>query len=205
MSSKWVEREPPYIIYKVIDETNHKTVYVGLTRRTLRARLQGHSDHTDSPINELIKEKGKQNFSIVAIDYAKDKIDGWEKEEFWTRFLLKKRCPLYNRDYGKTPGPITRKNFSLGQKGKHHSAEQKAKQSKANKGRFMGIEHLRSKCVKCIETGVVYGSISEASRMTGAGISNIAYVCKGRLKSSGGYHWCYATREEYFLCQQNLG
>ena len=59
--SKWTERLPPYTIYKVIDNTNQNTVYVGLTKRTLQARLQAHSDHTDSPINELIKEKGKQN------------------------------------------------------------------------------------------------------------------------------------------------
>ena len=203
--SKWTERLPPYTIYKVIDNTNQNTVYVGLTKRTLQARLQAHSDHTDSPINELIKEKGKQNFSIVAIDYAQDKIDGWEKEEFWTRFLLTIGCPLLNKDYGKTPGPITRKNFSLGQKGKHFTAGPRAKLSKANKGRFMGIEHLRSICVRCIETGAVYGSISEAGRMVGVNLSAIAAVCKGKRQRAKGYHWCYATREEYFLCHQYLG
>lgn len=201
--SKWPEQErnPPFTIYKVVDNTNHATVYVGLTRRTLKDRLQGHSDHVDSPINQLIKSKGKQNFSIIPIDYAKNKLEGWEKEEFWTLFLLENGCKLYNKDYGKSLGPATKKKLSISHKGKCLSEEQKEKISKANKGRFMGIEHLRSKCVKCIETGVVYGSISEAGRKVGASISAIAHVCKGERKRAKGYHWRYATRKEYSLCQ----
>ena len=47
-----------------------------------------------------------------------------------------------------------------------------------------------SKCVRCIETGIVYPSIREARRQTGA--MNIFYCCIGRRNTSNGYHWEYA-------------
>ena len=47
----------------------------------------------------------------------------------------------------------------------------------------------RSKPVMCIETGIVYPSINEASRKTGANRQTIADVCNKKLKTAGGYHW----------------
>ena len=51
----------------------------------------------------------------------------------------------------------------------------------------------RVKPVRCIETGVEYPSVSEASRQTG--ISHIHQVCKGDRKTAGGYHWEYIRKE----------
>lgn len=52
-----------------------------------------------------------------------------------------------------------------------------------------------SKPVMCIETGIVYPSINEASRQTGADRNTIADVCKGKLKTARGYHWKYKDGE----------
>lgn len=51
-----------------------------------------------------------------------------------------------------------------------------------------------SKPVMCIETGVIYPSINEANRKTGADRNTIADVCKGKLKTAGGYHWKFLKR-----------
>ena len=45
--------------------------------------------------------------------------------------------------------------------------------------------------VLCIETNIIYPSINEAIRKTGA--TNIFYCCIGKRKTAGGYHWKYAT------------
>lgn len=45
--------------------------------------------------------------------------------------------------------------------------------------------------VLCVETNVIYPSISEAQRQTNA--KNIHYCCVGKRNTSGGYHWRYAT------------
>lgn len=46
-----------------------------------------------------------------------------------------------------------------------------------------------SKRVECIELGKIFNSLAEAKRETGA--NNIHAVCKGRIKTSGGFHWRY--------------
>lgn len=52
-------------------------------------------------------------------------------------------------------------------------------------------EHQHCKKVICVETNVVYISLSEAARQTGIPLGNISYCCSGRLKSAGGYTWRY--------------
>lgn len=47
--------------------------------------------------------------------------------------------------------------------------------------------------VRCVETGVVYPGVSIAARETGTSCSNITACCKGRRKSTGGFHWEYAS------------
>lgn len=43
--------------------------------------------------------------------------------------------------------------------------------------------------IVCIETGVVYPSMGEASRRTGIARQSISSCCNDKLKSAGGYHW----------------
>ena len=43
--------------------------------------------------------------------------------------------------------------------------------------------------VRCIETGEIFTSISDAEREKGG--RSISRVCKGSRKTSGGYHWEY--------------
>lgn len=55
-------------------------------------------------------------------------------------------------------------------------------------------ERLRKKLckrVKCVETGVVYGSLISASKATGVNIGNLSSVCHNRVgyETTGGYHW----------------
>ena len=48
-----------------------------------------------------------------------------------------------------------------------------------------------SKKVRCIETGVIYESLTEASRQTSIAVSNISECCNGKRKTAGGFHWEY--------------
>ena len=47
----------------------------------------------------------------------------------------------------------------------------------------------RCKKVRCIETGVIYESISDAARQTGICRQNIGKCCNGKIKTAGGFHW----------------
>ena len=45
------------------------------------------------------------------------------------------------------------------------------------------------KPVRCIETGIVYRSLTEAGRQTGAERSSISNCCQGKQKTTAGFHW----------------
>lgn len=54
------------------------------------------------------------------------------------------------------------------------------------------LNTLRKK-VLCVETNIIYISISHAAKATGLYVQNICRCCKGKLKQTGGYHWQYAN------------
>ena len=76
-----------------------------------------------------------------------------------------------------------------------------------NKGRPWTAEE-KAKCggkqVRCVETGKVYRTIHEANKDTGANIGRICACCKGKAKTTGGYHWEYlqVTAEETILTEE---
>lgn len=49
--------------------------------------------------------------------------------------------------------------------------------------------------VKCIETDKVYSSCYEASRENNCWHTKIVACCKGKRKTTGGYHWEYAEEQ----------
>lgn len=63
---------------------------------------------------------------------------------------------------------------------------------KANKTSFKkGEIHSVTKKVMCIETGIIYNTINEASRKLNINATCIINVCKGKQNTAGGYHWKY--------------
>lgn len=51
--------------------------------------------------------------------------------------------------------------------------------------------------VVCIETGEIFSSQKEAGESKDIySLRHICECCKGKLKTCGGYHWRYATKEE---------
>ena len=56
----------------------------------------------------------------------------------------------------------------------------------------------QTKPIKCIETGIIYKSLTEASKSTGLSMGNISSVCNNRVgyKTTGGYHWEYIKPEK---------
>lgn len=49
----------------------------------------------------------------------------------------------------------------------------------------------RKKKVVCVETGECFDSMKEAAEKYGLFYNSISACCKGRLKTTGGYHWKY--------------
>ena len=65
-------------------------------------------------------------------------------------------------------------------------------QKTKNKIKDFNIETGKPKRkVRCIETGIVFESINEASRHYNINQSNLIKCLKGRKETCGGYHWEY--------------
>ena len=77
-------------------------------------------------------------------------------------------------------------------KGKHRTEETKIKISNALKGKKA---HNALK-VLCVETGIIYDNMHIASEKTNTYISGICNCCKGKLKTTNGFHWKYYNEEK---------
>lgn len=56
-----------------------------------------------------------------------------------------------------------------------------------------GSSSPQARKVRCIETGEVYATVTEAAKATGALDGKISSVCKGKRKSAGDYKWEYVV------------
>lgn len=107
-----------------------------------------------------------------------------------------------NPFYGKTHSLETRKKISeihKGKipcnKGKHHSEETKKKIGEKSKNR-------NNKKVICIETQIIYNSITEAGIKNNINPTYIGSCANYKLKTVNGYHWSFydeAQKEKYTL------
>ena len=89
-----------------------------------------------------------------------------------------------------------RKNLSESLKGRMFTPEHRAKISKAKSGlATSGKNNSHPRAVLCVETGVVFETIKDAGEFKGGSSKNIIACCRGRLKTSGGYHWRYVNKE----------
>lgn len=92
--------------------------------------------------------------------------------------------------------------WNKGQKGvQHYSSETRLKMSESHKGTNHSAETRKkigesnAKAIICVETGILYSSITEASKSIGVTIGAISCVLRGKSKTSGGYHWKYAEEQ----------
>ena len=69
--------------------------------------------------------------------------------------------------------------------GKPHTEEAKRKMSENKKGKYTGENSPVSRKVKCITTGEIFNSLSEASKLYNINASNLCNCCKGIRKSAG--------------------
>ena len=81
--------------------------------------------------------------------------------------------------------------------GKHLPDEMKKKIGDANRGRKRTAEERQkiSKRVICIETNVIYPSITEAANDYGVTIYAISRALRGKAETSCGKHWKYCEEE----------
>lgn len=104
-----------------------------------------------------------------------------------------KASPRYGKPgamLGKKMTEEAKRKISIANTGRSHPVSESAKEKLRIKN--SGANNKNSIRVLCVETGVVYASSGEASRMTGCHQGHISECCNGTHQTTGGYHWRYA-------------
>lgn len=71
------------------------------------------------------------------------------------------------------------------------SEKQARKMSEAWNVKNSLVRQLHEKSVRCIETGVIYDSVTKAARVIGCSRTNIYSCLHGRSKTAKKLHWEY--------------
>ena len=163
------------VIYKITNLLNGK-VYVGQSQRPIKDRIRGHlsaANHFErfnsNGITYAIHNYGWENFKIEILEVCNSQSELNEREKFWIEKLNSKVPNGYNLTDGGAGalGSISRKGkhlsaehrakISASEKGKVISAETKAKLSKANIGKKASAETRK-------KLSIVHSNISDATR-----------------------------------------
>jgi group I intron endonuclease len=184
-------------IYKITNLING-SYYIGKTSKSSEYRFEEHKADSKKAKNKhrhlyrAFNKYGVDNFIVETIATCIDNDDAIELEKFYIKFTNSYKD---NRHYNMSPG-------GDGGSGKC-SDETKAKIGKANSGRIFS-EATREKMskssyrhpascrpVRCIDTDEVFETVNSACDKYGLHRSNIAKVCQGKLKTTGGFRWAY--------------
>lgn len=186
-------------IYKHTNLINGKS-YIGQTsQEDLNKRWSdGHGyyakrrNKNNTIFWNAIQKYGWENFSHELLeDGIKTLEEANKREAYWISyyhtFVEDPNCWGYN--------------MTAGGSGVSHTVSESTKQkiSKSLTGHVMTDEHkakinltLKRKSIICIETEIIYESVSEAARQTGIKRENIKTALNGKRQSAGGYHWAKA-------------
>jgi hypothetical protein len=66
---------------------------------------------------------------------------------------------------------------------------QAQKNNKVAQASLIASRELKKKQILCVDTGVIFNSLSEASEKTEISFQNISKVCKKQRQKAGGYRW----------------
>ena len=189
-----------YVVYK--HTTPSGKVYIGITGQKPEKRWKnGNGYKNNEHFYRAILKYGWENIKHEIVCTGLSRWQACRVEQSLIKYFDSTNPDKgYNHSIGGECGKLgahpsaeTRQKLSESLKGqnygKHLSAETRRKISEARKGKA-------AKAVICVETGILYGSGTEAAESIGVTQRAISNVLCGVTKTSGGYHWEYAGGEQ---------
>lgn len=149
----------------------------------------------------LYRDAGKAEYNICAGGNIPPTLQDFDLEK---QIEIKKKLSKSHKEAMNRPEVIEK--CKLSHLGKRISDEQKRKLSESGKGkntwskgkclseetkRKIKENNGKSKKVYCVELNLIFNSIRQASSKLKLDSGSITRCCKGRLKTTGNYHWRY--------------
>lgn len=182
-----------YIVYMHVNKFDGKK-YVGITHHQNPEKrwINGKGYFRNQYFSRAINKYGWDNFEHIIIAHGLSRSEACSIERMMIQSLQ-----IQDKRFG----------YNITDGGEHFNHSEKSKilmsQNRKGKGlhefseehrRNMSLHHgggTEPKKVICIETGVIYKSINDASRSIGKNKKLISNVCRGvpHFNTAGGYHW----------------
>lgn len=169
----------------------------------LHRRFSQHAANSNKyPLGKAIRKYGKESFEVTVLARANNQEELANREQYYIK-LFNTLAPYgYNLTTG---GDLfrhteeTKKKIGAASKGNKYALGKRYKKSPFTKEHKRNISLAKKgvpiknncKLVKCIETGVIYRSTSEAARQLNLQQSKICCVALGQRKMHGGFHFEY--------------
>lgn len=174
--------------------------YVGQTSNFYNRMREYKRNNFNYYMKEDVERNGIENFDIEILEKIEDISNEdflTEREQYWMDYYqsydLEKGYNIFdvagNVCYLKRSDTIKERfcGEGNGMYGKHHSDETKRKIAESKIGKTHAPTHFKR--VRCVETGKIYNSQSEAAQEYGITQAAISAVCKGKNKTAKKMHW----------------
>lgn len=224
-----MEQERNYTVYMHVNKINNKK-YIGLTKDIKRRWSCNGAEYRKQYLGKAIEKYGWENFEhvilyqglsrneacqkeIEMISYynTSDKNLGynispggedghnnlWNDEEYRYKQISERKARWQNADY--------KERHANSMKQAMEKEEYKEKQSKKTKERWKdGYFDYFCKPVICLETGIIYKSLYDASEQTNTCRQDIGLCCNKKQKTANGYHWIFYEGQNFSEYERNL-
>lgn len=201
---QWRKKEK-HIVYITLNMINMK-MYVGVHSCV---DLDDGYLGSGTLLKKAIKKYGKENFRREILYVFDNKQDAYSKEAEIVKEFIVDSEEFYNLTKGGRCLSMTwdirekisqsKKGQNIGDKnpmyGKVHTEESKKKMS--NRKYSTGKENVKSKKVRCVETGEIFDSTKEAGASLGKNGNSISRVCRGERKTAFGYKWEFVENKSF--------
>lgn len=213
-----------YVVYCHTNKQNGKK-YIGITSQKPEARWKNGEGYANNEhFYKSIRKYGWHNFSheILYTDLCENEAEKMEVKliaeyesykpskgyniqlggNVGNKFTEESKRKISDALRGKPKTKETREKLSMASTGRRIPTEQRLRHSEHMKGignpmfgKKRNITEYKTKTVKCVETGELFVSTCEASRVKGVDQGSISKACNGILKTAGGFHWKFAETE----------
>lgn len=145
--------------------------------------------------NKVNKHNG---FKVEILAVWKTEQEAFAHEEFLISVMKEKLVNLTlggEGCAGRVQSKAEKDKRADSHRGKKRSPQSLANMSKAQKNNIVSLAALQEarekqkKKILCVETGIVYDSLTEAGRLSGVLFQNISKACNGIRQHAGGYKW----------------
>lgn len=187
-----------YYTYAHFTKDTNKLFYIGKGSFTKQGDFKRANARTGRNSYWKNKVKKHNGFTVQILAVWKTEQEAFVHEEFLISVLKDKLVNLTSGGEGcsgRVQSKTERDKRANSNRGKKRSLETLANMSKAQKNNSISLAVLsearekQKKQVLCVDTGIVYSSLSEAGRLSGILFQNISKACKGIRQHAGGYKW----------------